>query len=219
MADFRIDYGLLYRLQDRVLQIVFSKPTEFYLSGGTCLHRFYYKERYSDDLDLFTHESSTFPFTVRELKNRLSDRFELHIKAETRDFVRWEILENRLKLQIDFINDRVRHFGEIKTVDDLPLDNPLNILTNKLTAVLSRDNPKDMFDIWTISRNLPVQWGSILKETQEKSHFQKSELIFRLESFPISLLDRLDLVNPFQTEQFRNDLMEIVRLIVDSDGV
>lgn len=65
MANSKIDYTLLYTLQDKVLNIVFSELSEFYLTGGTCLHRFYFAERYSDDLDFFTHEFSTLNGEVR----------------------------------------------------------------------------------------------------------------------------------------------------------
>ena len=49
----KIAYKKLYDLQDRVLGIVFSREHDFYLTGGTALHRFYYNLRYSDDLDFF----------------------------------------------------------------------------------------------------------------------------------------------------------------------
>jgi len=35
-----IDYKKLYMLQDRVMDIVFSAESIFYLTGGTCLSRF-----------------------------------------------------------------------------------------------------------------------------------------------------------------------------------
>jgi len=50
-----IDYKKLYTLQDEVLKIVFETENEFYLTGGTCLSRFYVAKRYSDDLDFFTN--------------------------------------------------------------------------------------------------------------------------------------------------------------------
>ena len=56
----KIDYQKLYRLQNKILDVVFAEETEFYLTGGTCLNRFYFEKRYSDDLDLFTNFSETF---------------------------------------------------------------------------------------------------------------------------------------------------------------
>ena len=46
-----INYKVLYELQDKVLDVVFKTENEFYLTGGTCLNRFYTEKRYSDDLD------------------------------------------------------------------------------------------------------------------------------------------------------------------------
>ena len=41
----------LYPLQDEIFK--FFQTDRFYLSGGTCLSRFYYHHRYSEDLDFF----------------------------------------------------------------------------------------------------------------------------------------------------------------------
>ncbi len=49
----KIDYNYIYSLQDKILKIVFSLDNGFYLTGGTALHRFYFKLRYSDDLVFF----------------------------------------------------------------------------------------------------------------------------------------------------------------------
>lgn len=49
-----LDYKQLYALQDKVLEVVFSVENIFYLTGGTCLSRFYKEKRYSDDLDFFS---------------------------------------------------------------------------------------------------------------------------------------------------------------------
>ena len=46
------NYKELYKLQDKVLDVVFSAENIFYLTGGTCLSRFYKEKRYSDDFEL-----------------------------------------------------------------------------------------------------------------------------------------------------------------------
>ena len=43
--------SILYPMQDSVLAQMNSE--KFYLTGGTCLSRFYYHHRFSDDLDFF----------------------------------------------------------------------------------------------------------------------------------------------------------------------
>jgi predicted nucleotidyltransferase component of viral defense system len=64
-------YEELYRLQDALLSVVFAEDVGLYLTGGTCLHRFYFDARYSDDLDLFTSHSATFRDEVRMILDRL----------------------------------------------------------------------------------------------------------------------------------------------------
>ncbi len=65
----RVDYYKdLYKLQDIVLKKVFETSNEFYLTGGTCLSRFYKALRYSDDLDFFTNFSNSFNLEVKNIK-------------------------------------------------------------------------------------------------------------------------------------------------------
>lgn len=47
-----IDYTKLYELQDAVLSVVCSTEGDYYLTGETCLNRFYHEERYSDRLSV-----------------------------------------------------------------------------------------------------------------------------------------------------------------------
>lgn len=152
-----IDFKKLYHLQDEILKVIFQKDTEFYLTGGTCLNRFYFENRYSDDLDLFTHFSNTFSYSAREIIDRISrDNYALQKQVDSKDFIRIQIMKNNVLLQVDFVNDRVKRFGDFRYHQGYKLDNPLNILSNKITAVMGRDNPKDIFDICLIARNMPM---------------------------------------------------------------
>jgi len=51
----QIDYSKLYQVQNEVLDVVFSDESIFYLTGGTCINRFYSEKIYSEYLDLFTN--------------------------------------------------------------------------------------------------------------------------------------------------------------------
>ncbi len=66
-----VDFSTMYNLQDLFLQVVFSLQNNFYLTGGTALHRFYYKLRYSDDLDFFTHNDMLFGESINEIMDNL----------------------------------------------------------------------------------------------------------------------------------------------------
>lgn len=110
-----VDYKKLYLLQDKILDLIFQKDTEFYLTGGTCLNRFYFEKRYSDDLDLFTNFSDTFSYSAREI-----------------------------------------------------------------------------IDLYLITQNTSFHWTDILAQAKEKLHFQKEDLLYRLQTFPLSLLKKLN---------------------------
>jgi len=86
-----IDYKKLYELQDKVLKVVFETENEFYLTGGTCISRFYVEKRYSDDLDFFTNQSVRYSFAIKNTKRALQSKFELAVEVESKDFTRFKI--------------------------------------------------------------------------------------------------------------------------------
>ncbi|MBN2372309.1 nucleotidyl transferase AbiEii/AbiGii toxin family protein [bacterium] len=211
-----VDYDKLYYLQDRVLHIIFEEESEFYLTGGTCISRFYYAKRYSDDLDLFTNFSNTFPFSIKEILQRLTKKNLFYsIDTETKDFLRITVKEQSCPLQIDFVNDKVKRFGKILIRDNINIDNLNNILSNKLTAVISRDNPKDIFDIYLIALKETFDWSEILLQAKEKMHFEKENLIFRLHNFPAFLLKKLHLIDNNFLDNFSENFEKITRNILE----
>lgn len=149
-----LDYRNLYSLQDRVLSVTYAADTGFYLTGGTCLHRFYAARRYSDDLDLFCPDVNLFRDYARELQVRLGESgHSFRAVIDSRDFIRLDV-EGSLK--VDLVNDRVYRHGRSRlSPEGYKLDNLENLLANELCAVIWRDEPKDVFDIFTISGIAP----------------------------------------------------------------
>jgi len=184
-----VDYNALYALQDSVMETVFGIENIFYLTGGTCLSRFYHEERYSNDLDFFTHISARYSLSLRSIKNELQKRFDMAVEVESKDFNRVKINDI---LQIDFVNDFTYRDGDIViTPEGFLIDNVFNILSNKITAVMGRDNPKDIFDIYLIAYYYSFSWEYILDIAHKKFGFGDDELIVRLKTFPFSLLDKI----------------------------
>ncbi len=206
-----IDFTRLYLLQDEILPIIFQDDTEFYLTGGTCLNRFYFEKRYSDDLDLFTNFSNTFAYSAKDIIARISrQHYTVSRQVDSKDFIRIQITKDNVRLQVDFINDRVKRFGDFQYHGRYKLDNPLNILSNKITAVMGRDNPKDIFDICLIDQNMEIQWDEILAQAKEKLLFQKEDLLYRLRTFPSSLLNKLNTID----EHFLNNIKKYIDGII-----
>lgn len=197
-----LDYSALYRIQDRVLKIVAEVDTNFYLTGGTCLNRFILEKRYSADLDLFSNENNLFREDVRTLLDALkANRCQYEVLVDSRDFVRL-IVQSMLK--VDLVNDRVYRFGRsVRTPEGLVLDNTRNIAANKICAVLGRDEPKDVFDLYTLFCHAGLDWGSVLSASRKKCAFEREVLEYRLNSFPVRLVDLLPVLSQSFVTDFK----------------
>jgi len=203
-----IDYKKLYALQDEVLDIVFATEQIFYLTGGTCLSRFYKEKRYSDDLDFFTHSSDDFNRAIREIKLELAKKHQVKEEVTSKDFIRLKIDDF---LQVDFVNDRVMRYKKSVHLDNgYIIDNYENILANKLTAVIGRDNPKDIFDIFLLDTFYDFDYVEILKIAHEKAGFNNDDLIIRLKTFPIMLLKNILLVDASFLDDFEEKYMLLI---------
>jgi len=185
-------YEELYRLQDKILQIVFEKAPEhnFYLTGGTALNRFYYPVRYSEDLDFFTSENSLFREDLRLIMENFQKYGVNFLKEiDSRDFVRLVFFPENIRVKVDFVNDRVYRYGRYVYRNHRRLDNIMNILTNKICAIVARDEAKDVADILTIALHESFVWDEVIFIAQKKENFEKFFLVERLKSFPPELLD------------------------------
>ena len=182
-------YAQLYMLQDSVMEVVFSRRLGFYLTGGTALSRFYLDHRYSDVLDFFSHEINSFGDAVRVIRSDLGDTFTSVIsEIDKRDFKRLLVKDADLTLKIDFIGDRSPRVGIPEDRDGRYIDTVRNILSNKIGAVLSRDEARDVVDIVEIARSYRFTWSVILQEAFEKQQFEREELVYRLSTFPIRMV-------------------------------
>jgi len=203
-----IDYKKLYELQDKVMDIVFEVENVFYLTGGTCLSRFYQEKRYSDDLDFFSQDEPRFQVAIKNIKQVLKSEFEIIVETQSKDFVRLMVDDF---LQVDFINDRVyRHGKSIVLENGYCIDNIENVLSNKLNAIIDRDEEKDVFDIYMMSRFYDFDWNHILAISHKKAFFALEDLIIRLKTFPIELLDNINLVDKDFLKNFKNEFEIIV---------
>ncbi len=205
-----IDYKKLYVLQDEILSVVFSLDNSFYLTGGTALHRFYYDYRYSDDLDFFANGDSIFGESVHEIMAVLIEKgYALKHTVQAKDFHRVMIDDF---LQLDFVNDRVHREGKSNVIDTMRIDNKVNILANKITAIVGRDEEKDFFDLFVLAKNESFNWQKILEIASKKSIFEKDILIYRLKSFPLTWLNNIKLIKAMviskdMVKQLTNDIL------------
>jgi len=179
-------------VQNEVLDIIFSEESIFYLTGGTCINRFYSEKRYSDDLDFFTNDNNLFRENIRSIFNFFDEKkIIFETVADSKDFVRIKIKDI---LKVDFVNDRIYYYGRtVKSESGYILDNTMNMSANKLSAIVGRDEPKDIFDLFLLSTLSEFNWNTVSEIARKKELFEYDILEYRLKTFPLFLLDKLAL--------------------------
>ncbi|HVO83683.1 MAG TPA: nucleotidyl transferase AbiEii/AbiGii toxin family protein [Syntrophobacteria bacterium] len=133
---------------------------EFFITGGTTLSVFYLHHRTSDDLDFFSLEFSDLR-SIDIILKRIFKR-DLTLIQSSQEFLSYFI--NNVK--VDFVFDplsshgkRARH--QISSGQRIQIDTIENIASNKLSAITSRYEPKDLVDFYFISE---IVWKGTEKE-------------------------------------------------------
>lgn len=140
-----------YPFQDEVLRVINTLDTGFYLTGGTAASRGYLHHRFSDDLDLFVNDNAAFGLWTDRIIQALVAQGTWPTAVQVRDtrFVRLSVTQATTVLKIELINDVPAHVGAIAHHPVLGrLDSAENILANKITALIGREEPKDLADVW-----------------------------------------------------------------------
>jgi len=221
MNDYEKYYTTnLYPLQNGVLSLVKKSGTPFFLTGGTALSRFYFNQRYSDDLDFFLANDPQYPSHLKTILSLLSQpNADLQITLDLENITLGEsftraILTDKTQdgaqLQLDFINDVAKHYGGFQHHPTAgKIDSWQNILSNKLTA-LFRSEPKDVVDIWVIATHRSFQWQQIITEAKSKEAGIEPELIHEiLRSFPVSALNSIKWIKVPDETKFMTDIQVI----------
>ena len=162
----------LYPLQDQVLRVVSEADTSFYLTGGTAVSRVYLHHRFSDDLDLFVNWDKNYKQWCDQILALLSAQTDWQLEISTRQqyYTRVFVHQANLSLKIELINDVLSHVGGFQQHPVLgKLDSAENILANKLTALLGREEARDLADVWGLCTKLGLSIKDAIAGAQSKS--------------------------------------------------
>jgi hypothetical protein len=163
-------FDVLYPFQNRVIKSINEAETDFYLTGGTAASRGYLEHRFSDDLDYFVNDDNRFGLWVERIIQALTSQWKCDVLQKDERFARLNLFQKDFSLKIEMINDVPARIGEIKKHPFLGrLDSAENILANKVTALLAREEPKDLADIWGFccQKNLPL--NDAITDAQSKA--------------------------------------------------
>ncbi len=207
----------LYPLQDEVLQVINAIGTEFYLTGGTALSRCFLNHRFSDDLDFFVNDSLSFKDASIKIEKEIDQKFDLEIQHSSEKFRRMMVRSNDVLLKLEFINDVPFHYGSIESSNIFnKVDNLINILSNKITAVLDRDEAKDFCDIFAIANHLKeIDWRKLLVSASSKSAGIFAPLLAeRLFNFDFERLGQIKWNTNYDWKRLKHTKEEIVSRII-----
>jgi predicted nucleotidyltransferase component of viral defense system len=216
------NYKQLYSLQTKVLQLFNAIDGPFYLTGGTALCRFYLNHRFSADLDFFVNNLPDFRKAIEPYENLIHTNFSLQKEGSliTDEFVRYLIVQDNISLKIEFVNDVLYRYKIPIPNAIYPVDNVRNILSNKLTCIVGRDEPKDFFDIITLSLQYQFNWLEIFNEATEKALINEIDISQRVAEFPVEWLLQVDwLMTPPDIDRIKS-LQEIISkdILLGSDN-
>jgi len=214
----------LYPLQDGVMNILQHSGTDFFLTGGTALSRAYYNHRYSDDLDFFVNQSKTYDDQLNKVLALLQengytwDTSNEYTRAK--DFMTLKVRkDSETLLKLDFVNDLVPHFGEIKETSLFyRTDSVRNMLSNKLSAIF-RYAAKDIVDIREIALHETVDWLTIINEARNKD--AGLELVYISEiltSMPQSEFETIAWTKKPSWQEFRDDIDRIIHDMISGES-
>lgn len=135
-------------LQTDVLREFFARTQDFFLTGGAALAGFYVGHRDTLDLDLFTTTTALAEgdHVLHEVAHALGAHVE---KLQTsRGFLRRLLRRGDESVVVDLVHDEAPQGAFGKTVrDGIPMDRPEEILANKLCALVSRAEIRDIVDV------------------------------------------------------------------------
>lgn len=138
----------LTELQKEFLERFFAHDSHFFLTGGAALVGYYLHHRRTRDLDLFTLENEI------EHGIALTNTVAREIGAEVErlqtspDFRRVLLSRGREAIVVDLVQEYVFQVDiKKRTIGGVRVDTPDEILANKLCALLSRSEVRDLVDV------------------------------------------------------------------------
>jgi len=143
LANFELN-----ELQQEFLRRFFANTNCFFLSLGAALVGYYLHHRHTQDLDLFTLESEIEKGAaiVNQVARELGA--DLEPLQTSPDFRRFLLRHGGEAIVVDLVREYVFQVdSEKRDIEGVRVDSPEEILANKLWALLSRSEVRDLVDV------------------------------------------------------------------------
>lgn len=206
----------LSALQQALLRAFAIHAPEWFLTGGGALSGFHYKHRTTEDLDLFAtpeRSSEEGEIALRAAAAEIGATIEPLIR--TPDFKRFAVKLAEHMTLADLVIDRAPQVVIDKPrIDGVRIDPVREIAVNKLSALMGRNEPRDLVDLREIlARGASLE--TILKDASLKDgSLEPAALSWVLASAPPIVAAAVpEGYAPAELEQFRDELIKRLREI------
>ncbi len=140
----------------------------FYWTGGTLLSEKYLHHRGSQDIDFFSDKPFRYEDIAPMIKN-LKKRLNFSGVEEKKIFDRWEFfLHNHEEVRVEFVHYDFPALGKREIWEGVYTDSLDDISANKVMALLDRDEPKDVFDIYFLIKKAAYAPRKLLMLAKKK---------------------------------------------------
>lgn len=172
-------------LQDLILRHFFARRDEFFLTGGAALARFHLRHRVTHDLDLFTTKGvlDEGERTLHEIAASLS--LDIETLRRSPHFRRFLVRGPAEAVVVDLVNDLAPQLREKIVLEGIVVDSAEEILANKLCALLSRIEIRDLVDVAKLEEAGLDPIAAVNLARLKDGGMSPSQLAWVLSTFPI----------------------------------
>ena len=174
------------------------------------MQRFHFDSyRYSDDLDFFLLNNGDNNANAKEfnefVKLLKDNHIDFTITTQSPYFMQIIVSESHLK--IDLVNDVVFHEDNFVKLDNgLLIDSIQNIFSNKLETTISRNEARDLFDIYTMLKYTSVNVCKGFELLGKKTNIIPSDVINSIKQIELTQMATFKNV-AFKNDSIRDDFV------------
>jgi predicted nucleotidyltransferase component of viral defense system len=141
-------------LQEEILVSFFEREDRFFLSGGAALAGFHLKHRRTADLDLFADAAGLLDAGEAALRAVAAHLGAVVKNVQTEPTIRRRLLSRGDdRVMVDLVMDEaVQGYPDKLRFGAVRVDPPEEILANKLCTLLSRNEIRDLVDVYALER-------------------------------------------------------------------
>ena len=198
----------LTALQAEILTRFFKHRSDFFLTGGAALVGFHLGHRSTNDLVLFT-VGDVLDDAERTLGEVASEVGAVARSLRRAPKFRRSVLERPSdSVIVDLVRDEAPQILDKLEIDGIVVDPPAEILANKLCALLSRIEPRDLIDVKVLEEAGYDAVAALSLAQQKDGGLSPAQLAWVLSSFAISDAAELYGVPRAELEAYRESLIE-----------